>query len=222
MTRNPKIRSVVGRTASWVQEHLAAVPLHWFFCLFFCLFWFSFSQPSPSRAEHDTFFFGCPVVKKIGVRTHCEFFLESFITFWGTRQHKTKADAATGREGSQIEPRFALGGFVSKLQAFKVFIWKSRRRASRPKPENRNGSPAVCFCWHLPEFFDKNQQQSTDFFGLQPDVPGPIGGGSAYNGPDFRIRRHRFGWVQVTESWCLLEELIRILTNWFWAKQQDL
>ena len=109
------------------------------------------------------------------------------------RQHKTKADAATGQEGSQIEPRFTLGGFVSKLQAFKVFIWKSRRRASRPKPENRNGSPAVCFCWHLPEFFDKNQQQSTDFFGLQPDVPGPIGGGSAYNGPDFRIPRHRLG-----------------------------
>ena len=79
------------------------------------------------------------------------------------RQHKTKADAATGQEGSQIEPRFTLGGFVSKLQAFKVFIWKSRRRASRPKPENRNGSPAVWFCWHLPEFFDKNQQQTQTF-----------------------------------------------------------
>ena len=30
-----------------------------------------------------------------------------------------------GREGSQIEPRFALGGFVSKLQAIKVFFLKS-------------------------------------------------------------------------------------------------
>ena len=86
------------------------------------------------------------------------------------RQHKTKADAATGQEGSQIEPRFTLGGFVSKLQAFKVFIWKSRRRASRPKPENRNGSPAVCFCWHLPEFFDNKAQTFLDFSQMSLDL----------------------------------------------------
>ena len=35
--------------------------------------------------------------------------------------------------------------------------------------------------------------RKTSVVQLQPDVPGPKGGGSAYNGPDFRIPRHRFG-----------------------------
>ena len=102
----------------------------------------------------------------VDIRTHCEFFLQSFITFWGTRQHKTKADAATGWEGSQIEPHFALGGFVSKLQAFKVSGNKTCFQA-----EARNASPAVCFCWHCDRNFSTKTNNKHRLFWTSARCP---------------------------------------------------
>ena len=115
-------------------------------------------------------------IRHLSVRqTPARIFWKFFITFWGTRQHKMQAGAPTGREGSQIEPRFALGGFVSKLQAIKVFFksevskwqfvdWnmsdlaKSKLWAVNAKRHIKQNTNWVNICWGRLQWVEENRR----------------------------------------------------------------